>query len=84
MGILLGVWKTLLINQCHAEETTSLFKETEMTLKELGEQIAKCVGVTPKELRGLNVYAQLIQCETSGAFVSWQLVQEIAGPKDIF
>jgi hypothetical protein len=73
-----------LINQCHAEETTSLFKETEMTLRELGEQIAKCIGITTKELRGLNVYAQLNQCETAGAFVAWQLVQEIAGPNDIF
>ncbi len=55
-----------------------------MTLKELGEQIAKCIGVTPKELRGLNVYALLKECETAGAFVAWRLVQEIAGPNDTF
>jgi hypothetical protein len=73
-----------LINQCHSEATTSLFKETEMTLKELEEQIAKCVGVSPKKLKGLNVYAQLHQCETAGAFVDWRLVQEIATPNDTF
>jgi len=55
-----------------------------MTLKELGEQIAKCIGLTPKELRGLNVYALLNQCETAGTFVAWRLVQEIAGPNDTF
>ena len=55
-----------------------------MTLKELGEQIAKCIGVTPKELRGLNVYALLNKCETAGTFVAWRLVQEIAGPNDTF
>jgi hypothetical protein len=71
-------------NQCHAKETASLFEETEMTLKELGEQIAKCVGVTPNELRGLNVYSQLNKCETAGAFIAWRLVQEMAGPNDTF
>ena len=55
-----------------------------MTFKELGEQIAKCIGVTPKELGGLNVYALLNKCETAGAFVAWGLVQEIAGPNDTF
>lgn len=74
----------MLISQCHAEETASLFEETEMTLKELGEQIAKCIGRTPKELRGLNVYALLNKCETAGTFVAWRLVQEIAGPNDSF
>ncbi len=74
----------MLINQCHAEETASVFKEAEMTLKELGKQIAKCIGVTSKELRGLNVYALLKECETAGAFVAWRLVQEIAGPNDTF
>ena len=55
-----------------------------MTLNELGEQIAKCIGVTPKELGGLNVDGLLYKCETSGAFVAWRLVQEIAGPNDTF
>ena len=53
-----------------------------MTLKELGEQIAKCIGVPLQELRGLNVYSLLNKCETSGTFVAWRLVQEIAGPND--
>jgi hypothetical protein len=55
-----------------------------MTLEELGEQIADCIGVTTKELKGLNVYSLLNKCEISGTFVAWRLVQEIAGPNDTF